>query len=182
PAASESQNGSPAQKPVFSFGFGSSTAPAAQATKGDSDDDGEAEADGSAKEDEDEEAGGVKEPTNAGEEGETTEHQTRAKLYMWDGAAKKYKDLGVGNLKVNSWETDSGDKRARLICRQEGSDKLTLNAAIFKEMNTEHTAGKKEVGILVITDGKPTRYLIRTKNGDVAKKLYDSIEQVKSTI
>ncbi|KAJ2073767.1 hypothetical protein GGI16_008798, partial [Coemansia sp. S142-1] len=95
------------KKPAFSFGFGGGAQqPAAAAADND---------EGSANEDEgeNEEEEEKREPTTAGEEGETTEHQVRAKLYAWDKALNKYKDLGVGNFKVNTRPTDNGTKRAR---------------------------------------------------------------------
>ncbi|KAJ2844971.1 hypothetical protein J3B02_004808, partial [Coemansia erecta] len=171
-------------KPAFSFGFGSgitnnlSASPSANGagaqTKDANDDDDHDE-----EEDREDEDGGKKEPTTAGEEGETTEHTVRAKLYMWDSDSKQYKDLGIGNFKVNTWTVDSSGKRGRVLCRQEGSDKITLNAAMFKEMQVENTNGKKEVGILVVNDGKPTRFLIRVKNAESARNLYNAIEKVK---
>ncbi|KAJ1822534.1 hypothetical protein LPJ56_000710 [Coemansia sp. RSA 2599] len=175
-------------KPAFSFGFGggiksSASADGADAqTKGANgqDDDNDADQD-EEKEDEDDGAG-QKEPTTAGEEGETTEHTVRSKLYMWDSDSKQYKDLGIGNFKVNTWTVEGGGKRGRVLCRQEGSDKITLNAAMFKEMQVENTAGKKEVGILVVDDGKPTRFLVRVKNAEFARSLYNVIEKVRNQL
>ncbi|KAJ1935616.1 hypothetical protein FBU59_005329, partial [Linderina macrospora] len=164
------------EKPKFSFaGIGQSAAskPA---------DDQGAENDAANGDDEEENVDEQpKKPTTAGEEGETTETETRSKLYMWDSEAKQYKDLGIGIFKVNSWSVD-GVKRARLLCRQVGSDKLTLNASVFREMITDHQGGKKEVVVMIINDGKPVRYLVRVKTPDMAKALYDVIERVKSEL
>ncbi|KAJ1860012.1 hypothetical protein LPJ73_001570 [Coemansia sp. RSA 2703] len=167
----------------FSFGFGNSTsltqktdsAATAVETKNESD----AEDDDKNSQTDDE--GAKREPTKAGEEGETTEHAVRSKLYMWDSENKQYKDLGIGNFRINTWDGEKG-KRARVLCRQDGTDKITLNAAVFKEMRVENTQGKKEVGILVINDGKPTNFLVRVKNAELARGLYDALEKVKSEL
>ncbi|KAJ2236875.1 hypothetical protein IWW45_001425 [Coemansia sp. RSA 485] len=173
-------------KPAFAFGFGNSSgnnasSAAAVADAGaqskDTNDDDSADQDQENDDQEDK-----KEPTTAGEEGETTEHVVRSKLYMWDSDSKQYKDLGIGNFKVNTWILDNGGKRGRVLCRQEGSDKVTLNAAMFKEMQVENTAGKKEVGILIVDEGKPTRYLVRVKNAEFARNLFNAIEKVKSQL
>ncbi|KAJ1736936.1 hypothetical protein LPJ72_000952 [Coemansia sp. Benny D160-2] len=185
-----------ATKPVFSFGFGNATTNSSGSTKesdtkdggsgnkedtaGDGQAGGEEEGGGS---DDDEQASTPAKPSTAGEEGEKTEHQVRAKVYMWDGGEKKYKDMGVGQLKVNTWETDTAKaKRARLLCRQEGSNKVTLNASLFKEMIVEYTDGKKELGLLVIADGKPTRFLIRTSSPAATATLHECVERVKSSL
>ncbi|KAJ1916252.1 hypothetical protein GGI09_002638 [Coemansia sp. S100] len=163
------------KKPAFSFGFGGGAQqPAAAAADND---------EGSANEDEgeNEEEEEKREPTTAGEEGETTEHQIRAKLYAWDKALNKYKDLGVGNFKVNTRPADNGTKRARFICRQEGSEKITLNAAMFKAMTIE-IANKRDLGILVISEGLPTRYLVRVKTEAMAQALLGTMERVRDQL
>ncbi|KAJ1662489.1 hypothetical protein EV178_005847 [Coemansia sp. RSA 1646] len=196
PTKTTAAGGAPATKPVFTFGFGNTDSTIGGADKVNNQDtkasiSGAAEGDkndvgmngGDDDDDNDEEPRSPKKPSTAGEEGETTEHQVRAKVYMWDGRESKYKDMGVGQLKVNTWETtDAQAKRARVLCRQEGSNKITLNASLFKEMIVEYTAGKKELGFLVIVDGKPTRYLIRTSSSDSTATLHECIERVKLSL
>ncbi|KAJ2749650.1 hypothetical protein GGI19_005549, partial [Coemansia pectinata] len=166
------------KKPAFSFGFGGGAQQPAAATAAAADKD-----EGSANEDEgeNEEEEEKREPTTAGEEGETTEHQTRAKLYAWDKTLSKYKDLGVGNFKVNTRPADNGTKRARFICRQEGSERITLNAAMFKAMTIE-IANKRDLGILVISEGVPTRYLVRVKTEAMAQALFGAMERVRDQL
>ena len=97
---------------------------------------------------------------------------------------KKYADLGIGQLKVNesSGGDNAGKYHARLLCRQEGSGKITLNAAIFKSMILEHNDGKKEVGVVAVEDDKPIKYLIRTKNAAMANELFTHIKSVKDKL
>ncbi|KAJ1661320.1 hypothetical protein GGF38_003717, partial [Coemansia sp. RSA 25] len=167
------------KKPAFSFGFGGAQQQQKQQPPAAADND-----EGSANEDdgEDEEEEEERVPTTAGEEGEITEHQTRAKLYAWDKTLNKYKDLGIGNLKINTRLTDGGTTRARFICRQEGSEKITLNAAMFKKMTVEVADNKRQVGILVISDGLPTRYLVRVKTEAMAQALVSTIERVRDQL
>ncbi|KAJ2390412.1 hypothetical protein GGI23_005627, partial [Coemansia sp. RSA 2559] len=183
----------PGPKPVFTFGFGNTNSAVGKEHEANSsnsagmqggnnnnnDDDAEKQ-----EEEEEEEPSSAKKPSTAGEEGEETEHQVRAKVYVWDGTESKYKDMGVGQLKVNTWETSGlqANRRARVLCRQEGSSKVTLNASLFKEMIVEYTQGKKELGFLVIVNGKPTRYLIRTSSSDTTAALHECIERVKSSL
>ncbi|KAJ2684646.1 hypothetical protein IWW39_004781 [Coemansia spiralis] len=164
------------EKKPFSFGFGAQKPVAAAAATAAAAAENE-EGSGDEKEEEEEK----REPTTAGEEGETTEHQTRAKLYAWDKASNKYKDLGVGNFKVNTRPADNGGKRARFICRQEGSERITLNAAMFKAMTLE-IANKRDIGILVITDNLPTRYLVRVKTAAMAQDLFGAMERVRDQL
>ncbi|KAJ2546218.1 hypothetical protein EV175_005685 [Coemansia sp. RSA 1933] len=176
--ASPATTADPAQasKPVFTFGFGGANAatkepPVVEKPAVEEDND------------ETDEPSSPKKPSTAGEEGEATEHQVRAKIYVWDGAVSKYKDMGVGQLRVNTWQpTGSDARRARILCRQEGSNKVTLNASLFKEMIVEYTQGKKELGFLVIVDAKPTRYLVRTSSADSTASLHECIDRIKSTL
>ncbi|KAJ2783113.1 hypothetical protein GGI15_002709 [Coemansia interrupta] len=172
----------------FSFGFGGSNGGTSLTQKTDSaatavevKNASDAEDDDSKSQGDDQEEGAKREPTNAGEEGETTEHAVRSKLYMWDSENKQYKDLGIGNFRINTWDGENG-RRARVLCRQDGTEKITLNAAMFKEMKIEHTGGKKEVGLLVFSDGKPTNFLVRVKNAELARGLYDALEKVKAEL
>ncbi|KAJ2105386.1 hypothetical protein IW146_008249, partial [Coemansia sp. RSA 922] len=71
--------------------------------------------------------------------------------------------------------------RARFICRQEGSEKITLNAAMFKAMTIE-IANKRDLGILVISEGLPTRYLVRVKTEAMAQALFGAMERVRDQL
>ncbi|KAJ2616779.1 hypothetical protein H4S08_000615 [Coemansia sp. RSA 1365] len=182
---SSSQTGIAGQKPSFTFGFGNNTSnhtdnsndagPKSAETNGNGMSDGEegegAEEDG-AREDT------PKPPTTAGEEGEATVHQARVKLYQWDKEREQYKDMGVGILKLNTSTKDDGGMRARLLCRQVKSEKITLNQSLFKEMLVEYKDNDKVVGWLGLVDGVPTRYVTRQKLPSDAKALKQAIDEV----
>ncbi|KAJ2302771.1 hypothetical protein IWW55_003260 [Coemansia sp. RSA 2706] len=124
----------------------------------------------------------VKSPTTAGEEGEATVHRVRGKVYQWDAAHKRFMDLGVGNLRINTWDAESGAKRARVLCRQESTEKITLNASMFANMMVERKDNDKNVGLLAVIDGKPTRYMLRVKTANEAKELKEAMEKVIATL
>ncbi|PIA16933.1 hypothetical protein COEREDRAFT_80970 [Coemansia reversa NRRL 1564] len=182
---SSSQTGITGQKPSFTFGFGNNTSnqtdnnndagPKSADTNGNDMSDGEegegAEEDGTREDT-------PKPPTTAGEEGETTVHQARVKLYQWDKEREQYKDMGVGILKLNTSTKDDGGMRARLLCRQVKSEKITLNQSLFKEMLVEYKDNDKVVGWLGLVDGIPTRYVTRQKLPSDAKALKQAIDKV----
>ncbi|KAJ2851101.1 hypothetical protein IWW36_001352 [Coemansia brasiliensis] len=172
------------QKPTFSFGFGKpAEAPLKPEDSGDkaeaSVNDNDAQSDNG---EEAEEESKPKAPTTAGEEGETTVHSTRCKVYMWDNDKKSYKDLGVGNLRINTWDGDNNAKRARVLCRQETTEKITLNASMFAKMMVEFTENNKSVGLLAVVDGKPTRYMLRVKTVQEAQELNDALKKVIASL
>ncbi|KAJ2807562.1 hypothetical protein H4R21_000429 [Coemansia helicoidea] len=163
------------QKSAFSFGFGK---PAEQSEQQrEQDGDGDAGSDG----DEAEEAPVAKEPTNRGEEGETTVHQSRVKLFRWDKDENKYRDLGICNLRINVWG-DDGARRARVVCRQDTTEKITLNASIFAQMTVEHTPDDKSVGLLVFMDGQAVQFRPRLKTSELARDLKAALDRVIATL
>ena len=126
----------PANKPAFSFGTAaptfnfSATAPTFTFNKPPTPEKG----------DDEEEEGMPEEPrTNdaliAGPgEGEENETQTysapRSKIYKFDEAEKKFKDLGICAVKIN--KNESGV--SRIIARAEGSGAIRLNARIYPHL------------------------------------------------
>ncbi|KAJ2320989.1 hypothetical protein H4R23_000995 [Coemansia sp. Cherry 401B] len=163
---------SPPQKP-FSFGFGKPAAAEPAASDN---------ADDASDHDADDPEPAIKSPTTAGEEGEATVHRVRGKVYQWDAAHKRFMDLGVGNLRINTWDAESGAKRARVLCRQESTEKITLNASMFANMMVERKDNDKNVGLLAVVDGKPTRYMLRVKTANEAKELKEAMEKVIATL
>ncbi|KAJ2836397.1 hypothetical protein J3B01_002865 [Coemansia erecta] len=135
-----------------------------------------------AQSDDEQEPDTARAPTTAGEEGETTVHKVRGKVYMWDSEKKAFKDLGVGNLRINTWETDGGDKRARVLCRQETTEKITLNASMFAKMMVEHKGNDKNVGLLAVVDAKPTRFMFRVKTTGEASELKKALDNVIASL
>ncbi|KAJ2450380.1 hypothetical protein EV183_004329 [Coemansia sp. RSA 2336] len=169
------------QKPAFSFGFGK-PAEAASQPEDDKADASMNDNDAQSNDGEEEEDSKPREPTTAGEEGETTVHSTRCKVYMWDSKAQSYKDMGIGNLRVNTWDGGDGAKRARVLCRQETTEKITLNASMFANMMVECTGKDKNVGLLAVVDDKPTRYMLRVKGVQEATELSDALKKVIASL
>ncbi|KAF1813499.1 hypothetical protein P152DRAFT_473220 [Eremomyces bilateralis CBS 781.70] len=74
-----------------------------------------------------------------GEETETTEFTSRAKLFAFHKDANgggAWKERGTGNLKLNTAEGDgkSEGRKARLLLRVDGTHNLVLNTPIIKEL------------------------------------------------
>ncbi|KAJ2715331.1 hypothetical protein H4R19_001257 [Coemansia spiralis] len=167
------------QKPAFSFGFGKPAEQPEQQQQ--QQEEQERDGDAGSGDDEADEAPVAKAPTSKGEEGETTVHQSRVKLFRWDKEDNKYRDLGICNLRINVWEA-GGAKRARIVCRQDTTEKITLNASVFAQMTVEHTPGDKSVGLLVLMDGQAVQFRPRLKTSDLAQDLKAALDRVIATL
>ncbi|RHZ87874.1 hypothetical protein Glove_29g175 [Diversispora epigaea] len=73
-----------------------------------------------------------------GEENETAQHSTRAKLFCMDG--KTWKERGVGILKLNY--PISNEKSPRIVMRADNVLKVILNVALFHRMHIERSQEK----------------------------------------
>ncbi|KAI8867624.1 hypothetical protein GQ42DRAFT_53395 [Ramicandelaber brevisporus] len=121
----------------------------------------------------------------AGEENDETLFQVRCKLYRHDAKNAKYADLGFTILKLNRVSTPGTPSFVRLLCRQEGSGKITLNTRPFKGMSVIHTAGKKDVVFTAlvtdIVDGESRtvmqRYVTKCGKADEAAEFYKVIRE-----
>lgn len=84
---------------------------------------------------------------SSGEEDEETIFSARAKLFVFiqDGDKKSWKERGVGVLKLNVPKASSDDvgKKARLLMRAEGSQRLVLNTPITKDFKFGTVTGDK---------------------------------------
>jgi Ran-binding protein 3 len=137
-----------------------------------------------------------------GEEGEKTLFSCRAKIFEFESSEKAWKERGVGLLKLNATGLDDtsdlwakvpdGDdsdgsegtrpqKRARLIMRSDGSLRVVLNVALYKDMKVGDQNGRmptdRMVRFLGVEEGKPkpVNLLIRTSNPQSAKDLCQQI-------
>ncbi|KAJ1725970.1 hypothetical protein LPJ61_005514, partial [Coemansia biformis] len=173
----EAASAAPQQKPAFSFGF----KPAEQQQQQHTDGDGDAGGDAASDADEAAAAPAVRSPTKKGEESESTVHQARVKLFRWDKDDRKYRDLGICNLRINTWEAD-GAPRARIVCRQETTEKITLNASIFAKMTVEYKPGEKCVGILVFMDGQTVQFRPRLKSAELARDLKAALDSAIASL
>jgi hypothetical protein len=84
---------------------------------------------------------------SSGEEDEETIFSARARLFVFiqDGDKKSWKERGVGLLKLNVPKASSNDagKKARLLMRAEGSQRLVLNTPITKDFKFGTVTGDK---------------------------------------
>lgn len=68
-----------------------------------------------------------------GEENETTKFSAKGKLFYFDEG--RWKERGVGTFKVNTTTDSDGKLSARMIMRADGALRVTLNSAMFHDMN-----------------------------------------------
>ncbi|KAG0292139.1 hypothetical protein BGZ96_004482 [Linnemannia gamsii] len=107
--------------------------------------------------------------SRAGEEGEETVFEIKAKLYaVVDG---ENKDLGVGQFRVNE-STES--KKRRMIMRTGGTGQLILNNWVIQGMGPKRT--KNFVTIFTIEDGKSKKFLLKVKEESSAEDVVRELE------
>jgi len=118
------------------------------------------------------------EPVKTGEENENHVFQTKAKLFTMDSIEKKWKESGVGTLRLNVALDGS---IARLVMRNDGSLRLLLNVKLWPGMKVEKAADKQVrfTGTTFDT-GKPCTYLVKFARPESAEELIQSIENNKS--
>ncbi|KAF9927564.1 hypothetical protein FBU30_003071 [Linnemannia zychae] len=107
--------------------------------------------------------------SRAGEEGEETVFEVKAKLYLVvDG---ENKDLGVGQFRINE-NTES--KKRRMIMRTGGTGQLILNSWVIQGMGPKRT--KNFVTIFAVEDGKPKKFLLKVKEESSAEDVVRELE------
>jgi hypothetical protein len=143
--------------------------------------------------------------TGAGEEDERTVIEQRIKLFMLEkGGTGTWKDLGVCIVKVNEGSnlsasgeaeggvvrSDSGKNRhaggvsdtmapkRRILARSEGTGKVLLNSWLNATVHVDYVEGKNNFTLLAFnsSEGRPVQYLIRGKEVQQVKELYESIK------
>ncbi|KAJ1982508.1 hypothetical protein H4R34_001686 [Dimargaris verticillata] len=117
---------------------------------------------------------------SVGEEDEDSLYQTVCKVFSFDKKNGKYADLGVGHLRINQHRETKG---IRLLCRQRGTDKITLNVAVFAAMKFEHTAGKKDVVFDAVAEGGAlNRFIVRVKTPELATETLAELESARDKV
>jgi Ran-binding protein 3 len=111
-----------------------------------------------------------------GEEGEETLWTGRAKLYTMagEGAAKAWKERGVGTFKFNV--TIDEPKKARFVLRADGTHRLLLNAAVTKKLvfGGDEKGDKPKEGRLLFnspnTEGELEMHLLKVSSPHFTQK------------
>ncbi|KAJ1964222.1 hypothetical protein H4R35_007165 [Dimargaris xerosporica] len=117
---------------------------------------------------------------SVGEEEEDLLYQTVCKVFSFDKKNSKYADLGVGHLRINQHRETKG---IRLLCRQRGTDKITLNVAVFAAMKFDHTVGKKDVVFDAVAEGGAlNRFIVRVKTPELAKETQAELEKARDKV
>ncbi|KAI9671069.1 MAG: hypothetical protein M1831_005154 [Alyxoria varia] len=129
-----------------------------------------------------------------GEEGETTIHTVRAKLYV--NVDKEWKERGLGNLKINISKScvqdDDGNMRTlagRFLMRAEGSHRVVLNSPIESDLqmrdpisNGPPTKSAKSLLFLASIDGILRMCQVKVKDYTAVEELFETVERVKDTL
>ncbi|KAF2159354.1 hypothetical protein M409DRAFT_30232 [Zasmidium cellare ATCC 36951] len=105
-----------------------------------------------------------------GEEDESTEFSSRAKLYTFAADQREWRERGFGvvRLNVRRLQPDEDQKpKARLLMRAEGSHRVVLNTPVTKEIKYGTHEGKKPTGgyfyFMGTIDGKPGLEVLQLK-------------------
>ena len=115
----------------------------------------------------------------AGEELETNEFEVRAKLYAMDPESAKWASQGIGQLRLKKLKSEA---KYRLLLRAEGSGRILLNAAVFKDMPVNSPSSNDVLVVAQTEDKKMDKYLIRVKTKEMASDLSKAIEDAKNAI
>ncbi|CAG8134995.1 unnamed protein product [Penicillium salamii] len=115
-----------------------------------------------------------------GEENETNKFSSKGKLFYFDEG--RWKERGVGTFKVNTTTDSDGKLSARMIMRADGALRVTLNSAMFHDMNFggqgKERPTTRDIFLASNEDGKVGHLLLRLANKEQASELYDVIEEV----
>lgn len=111
-----------------------------------------------------------------GEEDEETIMEQRVKVHQFD-KEKGWIDLGIAIFKIKSNKIVG--KRERILCRAEGSAKVLINSLITSTI-TAYEDEKRDLHLMVFDEkGITTKYLIRIKQAQDAKKIHETINSYK---
>jgi len=104
----------------------------------------------------------------------------RAKVFKLtaqpDSSEKKYMEIGIGDLCVNTIQKD-GDTKCRLVMRTEKTQRGVLNAPIFKSMRYKIENDKNLSFQSNDLDGTLCVHLLKFKTGGEAQECKQAIEQ-----
>lgn len=119
--------------------------------------------------------------TGAGEEDEDTIFEIKAKIHHYNVEDKAYVSRGVGLLKVNKNKTTN---KTRLLARMDNGT-VFLNVSLFKEMVVTEPVNANQFTFNAMDrieekgEVKMVKFVVRVKDKDSAKKLYNIIMENK---
>ncbi|RHZ55839.1 hypothetical protein Glove_410g86 [Diversispora epigaea] len=105
-----------------------------------------------------------------GEENETAQHSTRAKLFCMDG--KTWKERGVGILKLNY--PISNERSPRIVMWADNVLKVILNVALFHGMHIERSQ-EKFIRLFAFEGDQLVHLAIKLPNINAADGLFKAI-------
>jgi len=109
-----------------------------------------------------------------GEEGETQVFLARGKLFALDKVENKWRERGVGGVKLNQ----SKEGSTRLVMRMEATLRLLLNVALWPSMVVQK-AGEKGVKFLAKEKEELISYLVQFGKPDIAQDFINAVDTHK---
>lgn len=115
-----------------------------------------------------------------GEEDEELLYTKRSKIQKFDKEKNSYESKGLGDLKVL---LNKSNKKARILVRADGSNRVILNVPILKEFKYEKISPKGNlIKIPIVEDGKLETYLSQVKTGEDGTNLLEALDKAKQAI
>lgn len=113
---------------------------------------------------------------------ETTESENKEEKKEEAPGKQKYTECGKGTLHVNTYKSEDGKLKSRLVLRVDQTKRVALNAPIFPKMDLS-LQGECYVRFCSSDlEGKPAVYLLRVKAKADAAKLLSEIQGVMALV
>ena len=103
-----------------------------------------------------------------GEEGETTSHEVRAKIWRLDGG--QWQDMGVCILRI---KTSKETSKSRVLARNAVNGNVVLNFALYEGLRV--TCEKSVLLFLGFVDAKPCNLRCKVKTNEAAESLKEAL-------
>ena len=103
-----------------------------------------------------------------GEEGETTSHEVRAKIWRLDGG--QWQDMGVCILRI---KTSKETSKSRVLARNAVNGNVVLNFALYQGLRV--TCEKSVLLFLGFVDAKPCNLRCKVKTNEAAESLKEAL-------
>lgn len=112
-----------------------------------------------------------------GEEGERTEYAVRCSVYIFSVEDKKWINLGIASLRINTRNGSS-----RILARSQNSTRrLLFNFVLFPTFSPELELDGKSISFIGLDlDEKPAKYLVRTKTPEETQALNNTLLSIMS--
>jgi nucleoporin NUP2 len=115
-----------------------------------------------------------------GEEEEDLVYTKRSKIQKFDKETKSYESKGLGELRIL---VNNSTKKARILVRADGSNRVILNIPILADFKYEKIGNKGNlVKIPAVEAGKIETYLATVKTAEDGTNLLNSLDKAKESL